>query len=114
MRHSCAVSQRLTTTRSPADTVFDQLKQGYNAGAWTGNGIASAAAAGDATARTGIGFAEAMDVLGPAGGVQHTHAADQRRARVAERERQVRVEVEREVDPSSPSFESFPTGFSIE
>lgn len=44
---------------SPIATVIDQIKSGYAAGAWTGNGITSSAAAADAEHRFAVGFAEA-------------------------------------------------------
>jgi hypothetical protein len=46
---------------SPAAAIRAYLQSGFNAGAWNGTGIASSAAAGDASALTGLGYAEAAD-----------------------------------------------------
>jgi hypothetical protein len=53
---------------SPLATLENQLESGYNAGGarWTGTGVISSTAQGDATAA--IGVAEALDILGPGGG----------------------------------------------
>lgn len=55
---------------SPMSSVRQQIISGYNASGtlWTGNGIMSSTAAATPF-NTGIGYAEASDVLGPTGGV---------------------------------------------
>ena len=51
------------TGASPLTTVQNQLKGGFNGGAWTGNGITSSSAAASAGAahKTALGIAEATD-----------------------------------------------------
>jgi hypothetical protein len=61
---------------SPLATVANQVKAGHAGGAWGGNGITSASAAADATRRTGLGYAEAAQVLGAAGGTFQGHPSD--------------------------------------
>jgi hypothetical protein len=53
------------TGSSPFATIQNQLKQGYANGAWTGNGISSAAAtaASSTSTRTALGYAEASEVF---------------------------------------------------
>jgi hypothetical protein len=53
---------------SPLSTIRAALSNGYTGGAWTGTGINSSTAAADATHLTGVGYAEAADVLGASGG----------------------------------------------
>jgi hypothetical protein len=52
---------------TPLAQVRALLSRGYNGGAWNGRGINSSSAAGSSS--LGIGYAEASDVLGTAGGV---------------------------------------------
>jgi autotransporter-associated beta strand protein len=76
---------------SPLVTVQNQIKSAYANGSWTGNGIASSTAAGNATSphKTAIGYGEASVVLGGSGGtfigqtvdatavlLRHTYAGD--------------------------------------
>jgi len=58
------------TGSSPLATVMNQLKAGYNGGAWGGNGVdsSSAAAAAPTSQRTGLGYGEASLLVGPTGG----------------------------------------------
>src|SRR5262249_11387299 len=53
------------STTSVIDTVQNQLKSGYNSGAWGGNGIDSTAAAATAStsSKTAIGYAEATSLF---------------------------------------------------
>jgi hypothetical protein len=58
--------------RSPLTSTLALLQTGYAAGAWTGDGIVSSAAAVPAPSGrgiTGVGYAESADILGAAGGV---------------------------------------------
>jgi hypothetical protein len=48
---------------NPFNSVRSLLASGYAAGAWTGNGIRSAAAAADPTDRTALGFAVSTDLF---------------------------------------------------
>ncbi len=47
---------------SPAATIRAYLQSGYNNAAWTGPGLVSSAAAGNASHLTALGYAEATDV----------------------------------------------------
>ena len=66
------------TTTSPLDTVLNQIKSGYNGGAWGGNGIDSSAAAFTASSavKTALGYGEASVILGPSGGTWHGQTVD--------------------------------------
>ena len=60
---------------NPFADVADQIKQGYNGGAWNGTGgitSSAAAAAGD----TALGYGESSVVLGPSGGTFKGHTVD--------------------------------------
>jgi hypothetical protein len=50
---------------SPLATVRAAIVSGYNGGTWTGPGIMTSAAAGNRA----VGYAQARDLLGPAGGI---------------------------------------------
>jgi hypothetical protein len=56
------------STTSPISDIRSMLRTGYNAGTWTGSGVHSSTAAADALHQTALGYAEAADVLGAAGG----------------------------------------------
>jgi hypothetical protein len=53
---------------SPIANIRKYLASGYAAGSWNGTGISSVNAQIDGTHHTGLGYAEASDVLGPNGG----------------------------------------------
>jgi PEP-CTERM motif len=61
---------------SPMASIQQQIVSGYNAlgTLWGGNGIVSSSAAGDPT--TGLGYGEASDLLGPAGGTFGSEVVD--------------------------------------
>jgi len=54
---------------SPAADIRRYLASGLANGDWNGPGIRSAAAALDSSRMTGLGYAEALDMFGPGGGV---------------------------------------------
>ena len=56
------------TSSSPMASVKQMLAAGYNGGAWDGLRMTSAAAANDPNHNTAVGYAEAVDVIGPQGG----------------------------------------------
>jgi hypothetical protein len=56
------------TAHSPVSLVLNQLKTGYAGGAWTGNGIASTAAAIDPLHAAAVGVAQSMDLFNGGGG----------------------------------------------
>ena len=50
----------------------NQVKSGYNSGAWNGNGITSSAAAANSTHSTAVGFGSAATILGLSGSATAT------------------------------------------
>jgi hypothetical protein len=59
---------------TPVTTVRAQIVAGFNGGAWSGPGITSSSAA--ANPKLGIGYAEASDLLGAAGGQFGSESVD--------------------------------------
>jgi autotransporter-associated beta strand protein len=62
------------TGASAVATVADAVRRGYAGGAWDGAGFRSSTAAADPS--LGVGYAEAAQLLGPAGGTFMGHAVD--------------------------------------
>ena len=56
------------TSSSPMPSVKSMLAVGYNGGAWDGLRMSSSTAASDPNHNTAVGYAEAVDVIGPQGG----------------------------------------------
>jgi autotransporter-associated beta strand protein len=67
-----------TAGPSVLDTVQNQIKSGFNSGAWGGNGIDSSAAAATATntVKTALGYGEASVIVGPSGGTWKGQSVD--------------------------------------
>jgi len=65
-----AVIDYPTAGPSVLDTIQNQIKGGFNNGAWGGNGIDSSAAAATSTnaTKTALGYGEASTILGASGG----------------------------------------------
>src|SRR5438067_563096 len=62
-----ATSKTLVLRSGTLAQLSNQVKSGYNGGAWNGNGITSSAAAANATHATALGYASAASLLGLAG-----------------------------------------------